>query len=102
ELERRVAERTARLSETVAELEAFSYSVSHDMRAPLRAMQGYAECVLESYGEQLGEEGRGYVERIARAGKRLDHLVQDILTYSRLTRSQLTLRPVDLERLVED
>jgi signal transduction histidine kinase len=102
ELERRVAERTARLSETIAELESFSYSISHDMRAPLRAMQGYSDFVIEQFGQQIGPEGRGYLERISRAGKRLDNLVQDILTYSRLTREQLDLSAVDLDKLVDD
>ncbi|MDB6020751.1 MAG: hypothetical protein JWQ04_608 [Pedosphaera sp.] len=102
ELERRVAERTARLSETIAELESFSYSISHDMRAPLRAMQGYSDVVMEQYGEKLGPEGKNYLERISRAGKRLDNLVQDILTYSRLSRGQFELRSVDLDKLVDD
>lgn len=102
ELERRVAERTARLSETIAELESFSYSISHDMRAPLRAMQGYSDFVIEQFGDQIGPEGKAYLERISRAGKRLDNLVQDILTYSRLTREQLDLGPVDLDKLVDD
>jgi signal transduction histidine kinase len=102
ELERRVAERTARLSETVAELESFSYSVSHDMRAPLRAMQGYAAFVQDKYGKEIGPEGVTYLERISRAGNRLDTLIQDILTYSRLSRAQLDLHPLDLEKLVED
>ena len=102
DLEKRVAERTARLSETIAELESFSYSISHDMRAPLRAMQGYSTFVLAEYGGKLGPEGTGYLERISRAGKRLDNLVQDILTYSRLARTDLEMQPVDLDKLVDD
>lgn len=102
ELERRVEERTARLSETIAELESFSYSISHDMRAPLRAMQGYSDFIKEQYGDKLGGDGMMYLDRISRAGKRLDTLVQDILTYSRLARTQLQLSPVDLDKLIED
>lgn len=102
DLERRVAERTARLSETIAELESFSYSVSHDMRAPLRAMQGYSAYVQDKYADKLGAEGKIYLERISRAAKRLDTLIQDILTYSRISRAQLDLHPVDLDKLVDD
>jgi signal transduction histidine kinase len=102
QLELRVVERTARLSETIAELEAFSYSISHDMRAPLRAMRGYSDYMIGNYGSQLGEEGRAYLERISRAGRRLDNLIQDILTYSHISRAQLDLHPVDLDKLVDD
>ncbi|MDB6123718.1 MAG: hypothetical protein JWQ71_2711 [Pedosphaera sp.] len=102
DLEKRVAERTARLSETIAELEAFSYSISHDMRAPLRAMQGYSDYVMENYGEKIGPEGQQYLQRINRAGMRLDTLIQDILSYSRAARAQMDLHPVDLEKLLDD
>jgi signal transduction histidine kinase len=97
-----VAERTASLSEAIAQMEEFSYSVSHDLRAPVRAMQGYARAVLDDYGDRLEEEGRDYLKRIVRSGERMDRLVRDILTYSRLARSELTFRPVLLDTLVED
>jgi PAS domain S-box-containing protein len=97
-----VQQRTARLEETVGELEAFSYSVSHDMRAPLRAMQGYARALLEDHSERLDAEARGYLDRIARASNRLDALVQDVLAYSRVAKEEITLHPVDLERLLDD
>ncbi|MDB6058614.1 MAG: putative two-component sensor histidine kinase protein [Verrucomicrobiales bacterium] len=102
ELEMRVAERTAKLRETVSELEAFSYSVSHDLRAPLRAMQGFSQFLLSDYGHVLDDTGRDYAQRITNAAARLDHLIQDILTYSRVARTQIQLRPVDLERLIRE
>lgn len=101
-LEKRVAERTAKLEETVSELEAFSYSVSHDLRAPLRAMQGYSQYLMDDYGAQLDDTAREYLERIIRSGTRLDRLVQDILTYSRFARAELDIRPINLEHLVKE
>jgi PAS domain S-box-containing protein len=100
QLEKRVVERTATLQQTISELEAFSYSVSHDLRAPLRAMQGYAQFLLEDYGKSVDETGRDFMVRIGEAAKRLDHLVQDILTYSRVARAEIQLAPVDLEKLI--
>ena len=99
-LERRVMERTARLQETVSELESFSYSISHDMRAPLRAMQSFAEILADECGERVGPEGRDYLRRIVSASHRMDRLIQDVLTYSRVTRTELALAPVDLQALV--
>jgi signal transduction histidine kinase len=101
-LEQRVAERTARLAETISELEAFSYSVSHDLRAPLRTMQGYSHYLLEDAGHLLPEQSRRHLDRIAACATRLDALVQDILTYSRVTRSDLEISPVDLDRLIRE
>lgn len=101
-LEKRVMERTAKLEETVSELEAFSYSVSHDLRAPLRAMQGYSHFLMEDYGEQLDATGKGYLNRIINSGNRLDRLVQDILTYSRYAREEMEIRPINLEKLVHE
>lgn len=102
ELEHRVADRTARLSETVAELESFSYSISHDMRAPLRAMQGYAAFLLESADTDMSPEAKGYLRKIMRSANRLDTLIQDILTYSRLSKAQIRLAPVNVEELLAD
>ncbi|EEF59966.1 sensor histidine kinase [Pedosphaera parvula] len=102
DLEKTVAERTAKLEETISELEAFSYSVSHDLRAPLRAMQNYSQFLMEDFAEKLNGEGREYINRIINASNRLDRLIQDILTYSRATRSDITIQPVDLEKLVTD
>ncbi|HYJ14010.1 MAG TPA: ATP-binding protein [Candidatus Limnocylindria bacterium] len=97
-----VAQRTARLQETVGELEAFSYSISHDMRAPLRAMQGYANALLSDYGARLDADARHYLDRIFRSANRLDLLIQDVLSYSRVAKGQIDLQPVDFERLLND
>jgi signal transduction histidine kinase len=101
QLEHRVQERTARLQETVSELESFSYSISHDMRAPLRAMQSFAHILAEECGEQVGPEGKDYIRRIISASDRMDRLIQDVLTYSRVTRTELQLETVDVERLLD-
>lgn len=100
ELERKVAERTTELSATVADLEAFSYSISHDLRAPLRAMQGFAQLLRENHGERLDDEGRQWLDTIMRSGARLNQLIDDVLNYSRVSRSELELGPVDLSDLV--
>lgn len=102
DLERRVAERTASLNETIAQMEEFSYSLSHDLRAPVRAMKGYAEAALEDYGERLDEQGRAYLDRIIRSGSRMERLIQDVLTYSQVARTEITLQPVSLESLLRD
>ena len=102
ELERLVGERTASLQEAVAQMEEFSYSVSHDLRAPLRAMQGYATAVLEDYGEKLDDEGRNYLQRIVSAGTRMDRLTRDVLVYSKIPRTAMKLHPVGLDKLVID
>jgi PAS domain S-box-containing protein len=102
ELERRVNERTASLLEAIAQMEEFSYTVSHDLRAPARAMRSYARIVLEDYSQQLDAEARDYLERIVRGGERMDRLIQDVLTYSRFSRRELTLRAVSLDHLLPD
>src|SRR5262249_53750734 len=101
-LEKKVEERTASLRETVTHMEEFTYSVSHDLRAPVRAMQGFALAVLEDYGEQMDDCGRDYLKRIVRGSERMDRLIKDLLTYSRAGRGQLEFRPVSLQRLVTD
>jgi signal transduction histidine kinase len=102
QLERLVAERTARLEEVVRELDAFAYSVSHDLRAPLRAMHGHATALLEDYAEEMGEQARKYAERVITASERMDALIQDLLAYSRLTRAEIAPQPVDLNNVVAD
>ncbi|HEX9454765.1 MAG TPA: ATP-binding protein [Candidatus Binatia bacterium] len=97
-----VAQRTATLQETIGELEAFSYSISHDMRAPLRAMQGYAKALLSDYGPRLDDDARHYLDRIFRSANRLDLLIQDVLAYSRVSKGEIELHPVDVDRLVDD
>ena len=102
ELESRVAQRTAALQETIGELEAFSYSVSHDLRAPLRAMHGYAEALLEDEKERLSPEGKEYLSRIQRAAARLDLLIQDVLAYSKVSKGNVQLERVDILPVIED
>ncbi len=102
ELERVVIERTGQLRETVGELEAFSYSISHDMRAPLRAMQSYAQYLVDEYGGKLDEQGIDYLHQIVRSAVRLDRLTQDVLSYTRILHAELPMDRVDLDRLVRD
>lgn len=99
-LETAVAERTADLRATIAELEAFSYSLSHDMRAPLRTIQSFSQIVLEEAGGKLGETQKRLLNKVITAASRLDRLIQDVLTYSRVLRSSVQLTRVDVEQLV--
>src|ERR1044071_2491759 len=102
ELEGVVAERTAALQETVSELQAFSYSVSHDMRSPLRSMQGFAQLLLDDYSSRLDERGANYLQQIMRSANRLDRLIQDVLSYSSVLHSKGLMGPVDMDRLIRD
>jgi signal transduction histidine kinase len=102
ELEIKVRERTAKLQETVGELEAFSYSLSHDMRAPLRAIQSFAEIVLADHGEQIGLTGAGRLKRVISAAQRMERLIEDVLAYSRVSRRTVVSDPIDVEKLIEE
>jgi len=102
DLENRVRERTASLEQAIAQMEEFSYSVSHDLRGPVRAMSGYAQAVLEDYGKQLDARGRDYLDRIIRGSSRMQRLIHDVLTYSRLARCEIQLQPVALQKLLPD
>jgi PAS domain S-box-containing protein len=102
ELEKKVADRTTTLQQAVSELEAFSYTVSHDLRSPLRAMQGYSEAIMEDYGDKLDDRGKGYLGRIRHAAERLDKLIQDLLSYTRISRQDTPLEPVDLNAVIRD
>jgi PAS domain S-box-containing protein len=101
ELERRVEDRTQALVEVNRELDAFAYSISHDLRAPLRSMQGYADALIEDFGDGLGPEGQHYTKRIAAAAARMEDLIQDILAYSRLAKEEVSVRPESLEAAVD-
>ena len=84
------------------ELEAFSYSVSHDLRGPLRSMDGFSEILLEDYGSQLDATGRDSLERIRTASRRMAQLIDDLLNLSRVSRQQMRRRKVDLSALVRE
>ncbi len=101
-LEELVAERTTELEVANKELEAFNYSVSHDLRAPLRCIDGFSQALLEDYSESLDEQGRDYLRRIRAASQRMGELIDDMLTLSRVTRSEMHCRTVDLSVLAEE
>jgi signal transduction histidine kinase/CHASE3 domain sensor protein len=102
ELEERVKERTQQLEESNQELEAFSYSVSHDLQAPLRAIEGFAQILIEDYSDRLDEMGHEYTRRIVAAASRLDRLIQDLLAYARLGRAEIARQRVDLTLVVRE
>jgi PAS domain S-box-containing protein len=101
-LEQRVVERTNELAETNAELESFARTVSHDLRAPLRAMEGFAAALAEDYGQQVDAEGREYIQHIIDSAKRLDGMVADLLAYSRLGRTELRITSLALNDVVHE
>jgi PAS domain S-box-containing protein len=99
ELERRVAERTAQLAVANQELESFAYSVSHDLRAPLRSIDGFSKALLEDYAHALDDEGQDYLNRVRSASQRMGDLIDDLLNLSRVSRGELRPAPVDLSEL---
>lgn len=101
ELEQRVIERTAQLAVINKELEAFSYSVSHDLRAPLRSLDGFSQALQEDYAEVLDEVGQGFLQRIRASSQRMGQLIDDLLMLSQLTREEIRQEPVDLSALVQ-
>ncbi len=101
ELEKRVVERTAQLETAMEELESFSYSVSHDLRAPLRAMDGFSQAILEEYPDKLDEQGRDYLFRIRRGAQRMSQMIDGFLHLSRANRSELVRQSVDLGVLAQ-
>lgn len=103
ELERTVARRTAKLQETIDELEHFSYAIVHDLRAPLRAMQGFAGLIEEEWGANGNSQiMKEYLRRIRAASNRMDQLITDALSYSKAAYGDFGLEPVDLHELVND
>lgn len=102
ELEQRVLERTAQLELTNRELEAFSYSVSHDLRTPLRAIDGFSQAVLEDFGPMLPEEGQRQLHTIRSSAQRMGALIDDLLTFARLNRQDLNKRAIDTARIVRE
>ncbi|HEY9724836.1 MAG TPA: PAS domain S-box protein, partial [Chroococcales cyanobacterium] len=101
-LERRVQERTAELEATNKELEAFSYSVSHDLRAPLRGIDGFSQALLDRYNDQLDDKGKHYLQRIRAGTQRMGELIDDLLKLSRVTRSEMHRTTVDLSAMARE
>ena len=99
ELERRVQERTAQLQAANRELEAFSYSVSHDLRAPLRHINGFSQALLEDYADKLDEEGKGYLREVRAASQEMAQLIDDVLQLARVTRSEMCRQVVNLSEI---
>jgi signal transduction histidine kinase/CHASE3 domain sensor protein len=102
ELEERVTERTAELQQTNQELEFFTSSVSHDLRSPLRAIQGFVQALQEDYGDQIDSIGQEYLRIVTDSVLHMDTLISDLLAYSRLSRTQIQLQPVDLNNIIEE
>ncbi|MCU7936548.1 MAG: PAS domain S-box protein [Candidatus Thiodiazotropha sp. (ex Dulcina madagascariensis)] len=101
ELEKRVVERTAELEAANRELESFVYSVSHDLRAPLRGVTGFAQILTQRHRENLNEEGRHYLDNVVEASSYMGTLIEDLLQYSRTGRGSLQLRPVELGPILQ-
>jgi light-regulated signal transduction histidine kinase (bacteriophytochrome) len=102
ELEQRVTQRTHQLEAANQELEAFSYSVSHDLRAPLRHLDGFSQMLLEQSGDLLGSDGLDYLNRMRRASQRMGQLIDDLLRLSRISRAEMLREPVDLTAMARD
>ncbi|WP_013334383.1 sensor histidine kinase [Gloeothece verrucosa] len=101
ELEQRVIERTAQLQEINQELETFTYSVSHDLRAPLRTIQGFAVALLEDCGSQIEDFCKSYIDSIIDDAAQMNQLISDLLAYSRLTRTEIILQPTALDQVLD-
>ena len=98
ELERRIAE----LAAANSELEAFSYSVSHDLRGPLRAIDGFSKILMEQYRAQLDEQGQHYLARVRAGSQRMGHLIDDLLSLARINRAELHRSEIDLAQLARE
>jgi PAS domain S-box-containing protein len=99
---RKLEETSQKLTEANEELEAFAYSVSHDLRAPLRAIEGFAVALQEDYEKRIGPGGQEFIQRIIAASQRMDTLIVNLLTYSHLSRADLRLRRIDLDQIVQE
>ena len=100
QVEERVAQRTAELEESNKELEAFSYSVSHDLRAPLRALDGFSQAMLDDFGPQLPAEGQRYLKTIRYSAQQMSALIDALLEFSRFNRQELNKQAMDTSKLV--
>lgn len=101
-LNRDLLERAVALEAANKELEAFSYSVSHDLRAPLRSIDGFSQAILEDYGNELDDRGKDYLRRVRSAAQRMAHLIDDMLTLSRMARNEMAFRELDLSAMAEE
>ncbi|RME46607.1 MAG: hypothetical protein D6796_08800, partial [Caldilineae bacterium] len=99
---RQTTQTARRLAAANAELEAFAYSISHDLRAPLRAINGFAQILDERYRQNLNTEGQRYLHNIVRAGSQMDRLISDLLAYARLGRDAIVPHPLPLQPILED
>ncbi len=102
DLELRVQQRTAELMASNRELESFAYSISHDLRTPLRGIDGFSHLLAEEYGDRLDAQGRSYIERVRSAAQRMGSLIDDILHLARITRQEMRWKMVDLSRLAAE
>lgn len=100
-LEAEVEKRTAKLQDAVNELEHFSYTITHDMRAPLRSLKGFGDILLEESGDRLDDEQRGFLHKIVKSAERMDGLIRDALNYSKIVREQMPLTRVDTGQLIQ-
>ncbi len=101
ELEQRVLERTAELETANKELETFAYSVSHDLRSPLRGIDGFSQALLEDYAGEIDAQGQDYLQRMRKASQRMGQLIDDLLKLSRLTRGEMRRETVDLSGMAQ-
>jgi PAS domain S-box-containing protein len=101
-LERRIVERTAALQATNSELEAFCYSVSHDLRTPLRGLSGFSQILMDEYSDKLDEQGMHYLKRICVGSQRMGELIDDLLNLSRVSRGELTRELTDLSKMANE
>lgn len=102
QLEVAVAQRTEQLQDVIKELGTFAYSIAHDLRAPLRTIRGFGDLLQAESGEALSPDARSYLERIIRSANRMDALITDVLEYSRASRAELTIEPIDLGGVVRE
>ncbi|MDD3740615.1 MAG: YfiR/HmsC family protein [Bacteroidales bacterium] len=102
ELEERVSQRTAQLVAINKELESFSYSISHDLRAPLRAIYGFSQIISTRHKDSLNVEGQQYIDYVVAASVRMEQLINDLLNFSRLGRKSIELHPVDLNDIIQE
>ncbi len=101
-LEQRVEERTLSLKKAMADLEAFSYTISHDLRAPLRSMHAYAQILVDDHGPSLSEDVKDYLGKIVRSGVHLERLIHDVLTYTRISKTEIPMATIELGTLLHD